>query len=56
MPLSTLKVYAELHGSKAMKQKMKENETEPVKALLGRVLNWGNGKDVESKLRSGLSC
>ena len=39
-----------------MVQKKKEAETEPGKVLVGHVLNRRSGKDVESKLRSGLSC
>ena len=32
-----------------------ETETEPGEVLVGHVLNRWSGKDVESKLRSGLS-
>ena len=36
--------------------KEREAETEPGKVLVGHVFNGCNGKDVESKLGSGLSC
>ena len=36
--------------------KKRETETEPGEVLAGHVLNRWSGKDVESKLRSGLSC
>ena len=36
--------------------KEREAETEPGEVLVGHVFNRCNGKDVESKLRSGLSC
>ena len=36
--------------------KKRETETEPGEVLVGHVLNRWSGKDVESKLRFGLSC
>ena len=36
--------------------KQRETETEPEEVLVGHVLNRCSGKDVESKLKSGLSC
>ena len=39
-----------------MMQKRRETETEPGEVLVGHVLNTWSGRDVESKLRSGLSC
>ena len=36
--------------------KKRETETEPGEVLVGYVLNRWSGKNVESKLRSGLSC
>ena len=36
--------------------KKRETETEPGEVLVGHVLNRWSGKDVESKLRSGLGC
>ena len=35
---------------------MKETETEPGKALIGRVVNRRSGKNVEYKLKYGLNC
>ena len=36
--------------------KKRETETEPGEVLEGNVLNRWSGKNMESKLRSGLSC
>ena len=36
--------------------KKRETETEPGEVLVGHVINRWSGKDVESKLRSRLSC
>ena len=36
--------------------KKRETETEPGEVLVGHVLNRWSGKDVESKLRYGVSC
>ena len=36
--------------------KKRETETEPGEVLVGHELNRWSGKDVKSKLRSGLSC
>ena len=36
--------------------KKRETETEPGEVLVGHVLNRWSGKDMESKLRFGLSC
>ena len=36
--------------------KKRETETEPKEELVGHLLNRWSGKDVEPKLRFGLSC